>query len=345
VKKVVILSAFLSPYRSGAEACVEEVALSLCDEFDITIVTAKGFSQEGMLGGKIPVVRVGLGLSIDKWLFPFLAPRAVRKIQPDVIHAILETFAGLALHRCRKVNAKRILTLQTTNRSFLKGMIIKSADKVTAISKALVKIAGKFGRDDVVLIPNGVQVSSFKFQAAKEKIDGRILFVGRLEKMKGIDILIKAFKKVSENNNEARLKIVGDGSQRKSLENLTSDLEIKDKITFTGKLSPNEVYEEYGHAQIFCGLSRSEAFGNVFIEAQCAGCAVIGTSIGGIPDTVEQSVTGLLVKPDDVESAVEALERLLSDTDLRNKLSENGRKNAEKYDWANIAQQYAELYS
>ena len=340
------MSAFLSPYRSGAEACVEEVAIKLSKYFDVTIVTSKKFSGEDKkLRGIVSIKRVGLGLSIDKWLFPIFAPFAVRKLRPDITHAILETFAGLTLPFCKYADkeTKRILTLQTTNRSFLKGMIIRSADKVTAISKALVKIAGELGRNDVVLIPNGVNISQLCNSVSKT--DGSILFVGRLEKMKGIDILMQAFKKVSEKNSEAKLRIVGDGSQRKTLKSLAYELGIKDKVTFTGKLSPNEVYEEYGHAQIFCGLSRSEAFGNVFIEAQAAGCAVVGTSIGGIPDTVEQGVTGLLVKPDDVDGAVEALERLLSDADLRNKLSENGRKNAEKYDWANIAQQYAELYS
>src|SRR3989344_3337020 len=150
MKKIVILSAFLTPFRSGAEACAEEVPLLLADQFDFTIVTARmrrNLPKKDMLRGKIPVIRVGVGVGwIDKWLYPFLAPLAVRRLKPDVVHAILETFAGLALVFCKA--PKKILTCQTTNRSFLKGFIVKSPDTATAISKALVSICKRLGRDD-----------------------------------------------------------------------------------------------------------------------------------------------------------------------------------------------------
>lgn len=161
-KKLVYLSAFLSPYRSGAEAMVEEVALRLADAYDITIVTgrySRKLLRRDTLQGKVSIIRVGLGLPIDKWLFPFLAPLQLRVLKPDIVHAVLETFAGLALFFCR-CKAKKILTLQTTNRSFLKGTIIRSPDTVTAISTALVKIAALYGRKDVVLIPNGIDLKA-----------------------------------------------------------------------------------------------------------------------------------------------------------------------------------------
>src|SRR3989338_11439240 len=75
--RLIILSAFLSPFRSGAEACAEEVALRLSDRYGITIVTARlrgDLPREDFLRGKVKVVRVGLGFGFDKWLFPFLAP-------------------------------------------------------------------------------------------------------------------------------------------------------------------------------------------------------------------------------------------------------------------------------
>lgn len=347
MKNVVILSAFLSPFRSGAEACAEEVPLALSTQFTFTIVTARLSRQlpkHDLLQGKIPVIRVGIGNKfIDKWLYPFLAPLAARKLQPDVVHAVLETFAGLALTFCKA--PKKILTCQTTNRTFLKTSIIKSPDVVTAISRSLIKTCAALGRDDVVLIPNGVNLSAVKNALTQVQTmePNSIVFVGRLEPMKGIDTLLTAVAEVCKTH-QATLRIVGDGSQRKQLEALAVKLGIADRVTFTGYLETGELEKEYAKAQIFCGLSRSEAFGNVFLEAQAAGCAVIGTSIGGIPDIVEHERSGLLVPPNDPKAAAMAIIKLLNDEKLRNRLRETGKNNAEQLDWQVIAQRYAELY-
>ncbi len=353
MKKIIILSAFLSPMRSGAEACAEEVPLALSDQFDFTIVTARmrrNLPKRDMLNGKIPIVRVGVGVSvIDKWLYPFLAPIVVARIKPDVVHAILETFAGLALVLCRA--PKKILTCQTTNRSFLKGWIVRSADQVTAISTALVDIVQPYREDTVIKIPNGIDVRVFE-EARKrvEKVSGRILFVGRLERQKGVDTLLAALVKLKIQNCYRRqslwekLKIVGDGSQRIVLKQLAQKLGIADRVEFLGYIPADKIAEEYTAAEIFCGLSRSEALGNVFLEAQAAGCAVIATSVGGIPDIIEQGRTGILVSPDDPQSAADAISKLFLDDKLREQLSACGTKNAQRYDWNDIAAKYAKLY-
>lgn len=347
MQRIVILSTFLSPFRSGAEACAEEVALRLHDHYDITIITARmrrDLPKEDVLRGKVKVIRVGLGFGFDKWLFPFLAPFTVRShagAPPIIIHAILETFAGLALYFCKYLvpNAIRILTLQTLNRMFLKGFLIRSADHVTAISSALVHIAQEFGRNDVTLIPNGIDMSRV---LTLGKDSGRILFVGRLEKMKGVDMLLRAFAQVRGEG--VHLRIVGDGSQRQALENLSNELGLGTKVTFVGFVPVEHVYEEFAKAEIFCGLSRSEALGNVFLEAQAEGCAVIGTNVGGIPDIVKDGVTGLLVPPDDIGAAAHAMQRIIDDPQFRSGLAERGREYAKKYDWSIISGNYELVY-
>ncbi len=342
MKKIVILSAFLSPLRSGAEACAEEVPLALAEQFDFTIVTArmrKDLPKRDKLRGMIPVIRVGFGSPFDKWLYPFLAPFAVRGLKPDVVHAILETFAGLALVFCKA--PKKILTCQTTNRTFLKGFIVKSPNIVTCISSALAQTIKRFGRHTTI-IPNGVDLSALSSARDRlEKVRGRVLFVGRLEKQKGIDTLLKAFAELPSG---AELRIVGEGSQEAQLKKLVTDLGITDRVAFVGHVSPEQIAEEYAAAEIFCGLSRSEALGNVFLEAQAAGCAVIGTRVGGIPDSIEHEKTGLLVEPGSVADATIALGRLLGDKNLRNKLVTHAAAHVQKYGWQEIAKRYAELY-
>lgn len=350
--RIVILSAFASPFRSGAEACSEEVARALNGRFDITMVTSRlrrDLPGRDVLPGGVPLLRIGIGTSIDPWLFPLLAPFAARRLQPDIIHAVLESYAGLALAFCRFIvpKAKRLLTLQSTNTSFLLGPIHRSPHAITAISSVLSERAKRFGRSDVALIPNGVPLKGIEdaCRAIQKQMPPHILFVGRLEPMKGIDTLLHAFALLPERMQDGtRLTIVGDGTLRSMLGVLAGELNISSRVTFTGYLTAEDLYKEFAGAAVFCGLSRSEALGNVFLEAQAAGCAVIATKVGGIPDIIKDGETGILVAPDDPKAAAVALEKVLTDKHLRDRLGEAGKAHAKDFDWAAIAERYADVY-
>jgi len=350
--KVVILSAFLTPHRSGAEACVEEVSRRLAHRYDLTIVTTRwkrSFPKTGTFANDIRLVRVGFGSTFDKWLFPFLAPFAVRKLKPDLIHTVLESYAGMAMVFCKFLMpyVPRILTLQSTNTDALLGPMHKTATTLTAISTVLIERAKKWKRNDVALIPNGLPVKEIRDAVSKnKKVDGRILFVGRLRPMKAVDVLLQAFAIVLESSDreDLHLRLVGEGFQEQMLKQVAKDLNIEKHVTFVGYLPVAEVHKEFAQAPIFACLSRHEAFGNVFVEAQAAQCAIVGTNIEGIPEIVTDGKTGLLVPVNDKHAAAEAILTLLSDDQLRSRLTENGLENVEKYDWDLIAHQYAEVY-
>lgn len=348
MKKLVIYSTFVSPLRSGAEACAEEVAAELVDRFDITIIAARmkrSLPKKDAVKG-VKVIRVGFGCSLDKWLYPIFAPKAARKLKPDIVHAVLESFAGMALVMSSRIRARKILTCQSTNVNHRKsdtirialGMMHKRADTVTVISNTLAERAKEFGRNDAVLIPNGLHVSDIP---VREKMYGRVLFAGRLEPMKGIDTLLKAFVDLPPH---IHLHIVGGGSLRQELEVQANMLGLHDRVTFKGFVPAPDVYEEFAEAQVFCGLSRREAFGNVFVEAQAAGCAVVATNIDGIPDTVTDGKTGILVSPDDPEVAAAAIRRMIDNSDERDAIVRAAKENASHYDWSDIAKRYAEVY-
>lgn len=347
--RIVLLSAFLSPFRSGAEACAEEVALELCDRYDITIVTARlrrDLPAGDRLDGRVPIIRVGIGHPIDKYLFPILAPFAARRLRPAIIHAVLESYAGLALVVCRRLipSARRILTCQSTNTSFLLGAMHRAADAVTVISSVLKERAVHLGRADAVTIPNGIRYEEVRkacMDVSKKK--GRVLFVGRLEPMKGVDILLRSLSFLTQDV-RPDTHIIGDGSQRSMLEGMARDLGLGASVTFAGRLSGTDLFREYAEAEIFCGLSRSEALGNVFLEAQAAECAVLATRVGGIADVVRDGETGVLIPPDDPVIAASTLQKLLIDRDWQRALGAAGPRNAAQYDWPGIAERYAEIY-
>lgn len=347
-KKIVIVSAFLRPMRSGAEAMVEEVAVRLRERYDIVIITARmrrKLPKHDLLDGVVRVRRVGLGFSFDKWLFPFLAFFAVRREKPGIIHAVLESFAGFTLILCRFFyrSPKRLLTLQSTNTSLFLRSIHRAANAITGISSVLLLRARKFGRDDVIYIPNGIDLPAIEESLTKfQRIRGRILFVGRLEHVKGVDVLLAAFAELTDP--DLTLTIVGDGSEREKLEKLAQELRIADRVTFLGKLLPLKVYDQYASAELFVGLSRSEALGNVFLEAQAAGCAVLASNVGGIPEIVKDQVTGVLVPPDDADKAAQAMHQLLTNIPLRAALITEAREHVKKFDWDLIAERYAKVY-
>jgi glycosyltransferase involved in cell wall biosynthesis len=174
-----------------------------------------------------------------------------------------------------------------------------------------------------------------------------VLFVGRLEQMKGIDTLLRAFSILSHSSMEpeAHLHIVGDGSERHALEKLMDELGLRVHVRFLGRLEGVALMREYGEAGVFCGLSRSEALGNVFLEAQAAGCAVVATRVGGIPEIVPDGKAGLLIAPDDAETAAGTLRALITDSATRTRMAEVGIANASRYEWSGIAARYAALYA
>lgn len=348
-QRVVLLSAFATPFRSGAEACVEEVAARLQDRYDITIVTARlrhDLPEEDVLASGVRVLRVGRGNRHDKWRFPLFGAACAMRLRPQLVHAVLESYAGLALVRCQRLvpGVPRILTLQSTNTRFLLGPIHRAAHHVTAISSALVRRATSFGVD-AELIPNGISLEALQeARRHHRRIFGRILFVGRLERVKGVDTLLRTFALVSRQHGGVHLRVVGDGSQRSALERLAAHLGVHHNVTFVGSVPPEMVPVEMAQAEIFCGLSRSEAFGNVFLEAQAAGCAVVATDVGGIPDIVRHGHTGLLVQPDDPFATAHAIFRLLDTDDARSAMVRDAMQHASSYDWAGIAERYAAVY-
>ncbi|MBI1813303.1 glycosyltransferase family 4 protein [Candidatus Peregrinibacteria bacterium] len=318
----------------------------------LTARLRRSLPRRDRLPGGVLLVRIGFGCRLDVLLFPLLAPFVARRFRPRIVHAVLESYAGLALILCRWIvpGAKRLLTLQSTNARFLLGTIHRFPHAITAISEALIRRGKTHGRDDITLIPNGVSLRLIEEACGRyPKRTGRILSVGRLEPMKGVDTLLRAFAMLmrlpqSSGGEVTDLHIVGDGSQRGALECLAHDLGILNRVRFLGYIPTPAVYGEFAQAEIFCGLSRSEALGNVFLEAQAAGCAVLATNVGGIPEIVHDEETGILVAPDDPSVAAAHVRALLDDAALRTRLTEAGRTNAQRYDWKEIAERCGEVY-
>jgi phosphatidylinositol alpha-1,6-mannosyltransferase len=160
-----------------------------------------------------------------------------------------------------------------------------------------------------------------------------ILTVGRwepAERYKGADTLIAALPRILKAAPDASLVLVGDGDDRPRLEQLTRDLGVSEHVHFLHGLAPEQLFACYANCHVFALPSRGEGFGLVFLEAMAHAKAVIGGAHGGIPDIVENGVTGLLVPHGDVERLAQALESLLSNPSRARKMGARGRDRVEK---------------
>ncbi len=145
-----------------------------------------------------------------------------------------------------------------------------------------------------------------------------ILTVGRLSKEKGQADLLRAFAQLHQRDASLRLMFVGDGPERISLELLTDELKVRDVVRFAGQQADVRPY--YAIAGVFALPSESEGSPNVLLEALAAGVPVVASRVGGIPEMVEDGTEALLVPARDVQALGQALQRALTDTELRRKL-------------------------
>ena len=142
-----------------------------------------------------------------------------------------------------------------------------------------------------------------------------------LHKVKGLDILLKAWSKFNKRYPEAKLVIMGEGDEREKLEDLSQELGITDSVTFKGYVE--NAKQHLSDFDIFVLPSRSENLPYAILEAGFAGLPVIATSVGGIPEIIESSINGALIQPEDPEALFSTLILLSEDEALRNRLGTN----------------------
>jgi colanic acid/amylovoran biosynthesis glycosyltransferase len=157
-----------------------------------------------------------------------------------------------------------------------------------------------------------------------------VLYVGRLVPYKGCDYLLRAMQHVQQRHPAAHLVVIGEGTFRAELEGLARELGVRSQ--FLGEKPQEEIRQWYERARVFCGPSvtledgMSEAFGNVFSEAQAMGVPVVSFQHGGIPETMQDGVTGLLAAERDVPKLAEHLLRYLQDDVFWTKSRQQGMR-------------------
>jgi glycosyltransferase involved in cell wall biosynthesis len=225
------------------------------------------------------------------------------------------------------------------------------AERIIAVSDSV--------RDDLVrrfsipieritVVPNPIDLTRIR-RVSEETVAGvkpgetsaLIVAVGRLVRLKGFDVLIRAFASLPQFL-QARLLIIGDGQERAALQRLAAELRVANRVELMGnQVNP---WKYMARANVIAVPSRAEAFPNVIGEALALSVPVVATLCSeGVTEYLEGGRCGLLVPPDDAPALAEALERVLTDADLRRRLAQQGAPRVEAFDLPDVVQRYERL--
>jgi len=225
----------------------------------------------------------------------------------------------------------------------------RKLDGKIAVSKPAMEFASNYIHGYYDIIPNGIDLEHFSPDVSpiEEFCDGKLnlLFVGRLESRKGLNYLLKAYKRVHQEIPNSRLIIVGPGTRlRRKYEKQVRRDQLKD-VTFVGYVSYDELPRYYKTADIFCAPATGrESFGIVLLEAMAVGKPLVASNIEGYASVVADGMEGLLVPPRDEKALAQALISLMSNQSMRQQIGARGRVKALEYSWENIAQRVLNYY-
>jgi glycosyltransferase involved in cell wall biosynthesis len=274
----------------------------------------------------------------------------LRRVRPDVVHLSLASpwSCQHALVACSALRHTPVVAVYhlcvpalSRRQQILRRLTSRRISAHVAVGFAVAREVEELLRlrsGVVRTIYNGIPDGSLA--RSRPGPDGAtVVCVGRLEHQKGFDVLLDALARVPR----GRLLLVGDGRQRRALEERAHRLGLADRVRLTGWVEdPRTVMVE---ADVFALPSRFEGFPLSVLEAMLAGLPVLATDVGSVREAVIHDQTGLLIDPDDADSLAAALERLLTDEPERRRYGQAGRELAlARFLADHMANAYAELY-
>lgn len=285
--------------------------------------------------------------------------RIIADFGPDIVHAHYATSYGLI--GALSGFSPFVLSVWGTdvfdfpNQSPIHRMLLqhnlRRADKILSTSHVMACETSKYTRNPIEVTPFGIDLNVFRPEPVKSFFGERDIVIGTvkaLEEKYGIEYLIRAFDAARRHCPHLPLKllIVGGGALEKSLKKLVNDLGLSECTVFAGRVPHDEVPRYQNMLAVSVSVSVvSESFGVAVIEASACEKPVIVSNMGGLPEVVENGVTGIVVPARDVEATAAAIERLVCSEELRTAIGRAGRERVSRlYDWNDNVSQMIGIY-
>ncbi len=225
----------------------------------------------------------------------------------------------------------------------------RRADRVVVNSRYMARAVSELYSVEerrIAVIPNGVDLQFFRTEVEPFSWTGgpHILFVGRLHRNKGLDVLLRALPLIHREWPFAHLHAVGEGPFRGDFMELARELGLGGSVTFHGYVPREELRRYHRSAQLGVFPSLYEPFGITILEAMASGLPTVASATGGILELIEAGTNGLLVPPGDPTAVGGAIARLLRDPELARDLSLNAQSTASSYSWERVARDLISVY-
>jgi phosphatidylinositol alpha-mannosyltransferase len=223
--------------------------------------------------------------------------------------------------------------------------VLKQLDELTAVSEAASEYVSTLTDQPISIIPNGIDLE--KYKVLKRSGSGgkkTILYIGRLERRKGLEYLLQAFSLLQTKDSDVQLIIAGDGPDREKLEYLAGDLHLNN-VTFKGYISDEEKLRLLQHADLFCSPALyGESFGIVLLEAMATNAVTVAGNNPGYASVLQDLGSLSLVNPKDSEEFARRLDIMLHDPELRKLWKKWASEQVTQYNYPRIVDQYLEVY-
>jgi glycosyltransferase involved in cell wall biosynthesis len=364
-----------SPVHGGAAEVPYQLSKGLTKRgHEVTIYTSNhNLSWEYV--NSAPEARVRPFKTWLSWVTFFITPSMVVQVKKEIrnfnvvhMHSYY-TFQNVIVHHyAKKHNIPYVLQAHGTVATYFERgsskkifdaiwgyTLLKDATKLIAVTPTEAEQYKSMGvnEDKIEIVPNGIDLEEFSnlpprgvFRRKYGLNDYQrvILYLGRIDKIKGLDLLANAFAGLSGDFNEAKLVIVGpDDGYLLALKRLIKQLKIEGKVLFTGPLYGQEKLQAYVDADVYVLPSSYEIFGITVLEACACGTPVIVTDRCGIANIID-SQAGLVVTYDK-NQLQDAIQRVLSDDQMRQRLGNSGKLLVrEQFNWSKIAEQVERVY-
>lgn len=376
--RILMINYEFPPVGGGGGNVTHFIAKNLAGEgHDVRVITS-GFRDlpkyeklDGFEVHRVPVLRKSADVcGVHEMLTfvlsaSFYSLRFVKEFRPDIVHVFFGIPSGPVAYLLTKVCdlpyviflGGRDVPRPHPDPPFYRLMygVLKpairsiwgNAGAVVACSRGLRELALETGGQiPIHVIPDGVDLGKFhpaERSASPEKV--KLLAIGRLIPRKGFDFLIRSLPEVVKiTGRDFYIEIVGDGPLRAELTSLTERIGVAQRVVFAGSVPYDQLAQKYQQADAFVLSSLAEGMPLVVLEAMASGLPIVATRVQGMDDLVEEGVNGNLFPPADVSSLARCLAAVIDDDEGRAQMGRESVKIVQKYDWANIAEQYLRLY-
>ncbi len=374
MKILYLIQRFL-PYIGGAENHLHQIVRRLPSNYETSIITFGLHSQKYQVS-KIPVrsyrgFRIHWGTGFTTLSHGML--KDLLRMKPDIIHAHTYGFAHTDLasfigkmknipvvvttHYDRsKADEVSKLLLRELYDNIIGRMTLSIANKILAVTNYEKNfLVSKFYLNDekISVVPNGVEVDKFRNLPDPQAIISRYglqksrvaLFVGRIERKKGIQYLLRAAPKIVSEFPDFKILLVGpDWGYRNELKKIAKRINIENIVIFAGPLKELDLLKAYNLSEFTILPSLGEATGLTILESMAAGRPIVASRLPTIAEFVIHEKDGMLFEPGNPEKLANSIISLMSNQKLREKLIQNGKIISEQRDWSKIVKMITDIY-